>query len=86
MADLEPHILSDATEQVYTTFFCSHSAQQLQNQPEEILCGHFVATLSDTFEWKLAQEDEEYESVSENLSVPPSDDHQRFTMFLHVQI
>ena len=27
--DLEPHILSNATVQVYTAFFCSNSAQQL---------------------------------------------------------
>ena len=27
--DPEPHILSDAIEQVYTAFFCNHSPQQL---------------------------------------------------------
>ena len=46
---LKPHILSNATEQVFTTFFYSNSAQQLQNLAEEILFGHFVATLNDTF-------------------------------------
>ena len=35
MADLKPHILSDTIERVYTAFFCSNSAQHLQNQPEE---------------------------------------------------
>ena len=27
MEDLEPHILSDGIERVYTAFFCSYSAQ-----------------------------------------------------------
>ena len=36
IADLKPHILSNAIERVYTAFFCSDSAHQLRNQPEEI--------------------------------------------------
>ena len=68
MADPEPHILSDVIEQVYTAFFCSNSAQQLQNQSEEIIFGHFMTTLNDMFEWALTQENEEYESGSESLS------------------
>ena len=70
MADLKPHILSDAIEWVYTAFFHSNSAQQLWNQPEEILFGHFVTTLNDAFEWELTQEDEGYESGSESLNIP----------------
>ena len=44
IADLKPQILSDAIEWVYTAFFCSNSAQQLQNLPErntiQLLCNH----------------------------------------------
>ena len=70
MADLKPHILSDAIEWVYTAFFCSNSAQQLQNLPEEILFGHFMTTLNVAFERELTQEDEGYDSGSESLSIP----------------
>ena len=69
-ADLEPHILSNAIERVYTAFFCSDSAQQLRNQWEEIIFSHFVTTLNGAFEWGLAQEDEGYKSGSESLSIP----------------
>ena len=68
--DFKPHILHNAIEWVYTAFFCSNSAQQLWNLPEEILFSHFMTTLNDTFERELAQEDEGYESGSENLSIP----------------
>ena len=54
-ADLKPHILSDAIEQVYTAFFCSHSAQQLQNQPEEVIFSCFMTTLNNSFKWELTQ-------------------------------
>ena len=50
IADLKPHIPSDAIEWVYTAFFCSNSAQQLWNQSEEIIFSHFMTTLNDTFE------------------------------------
>ena len=70
MADLKPHIPSDAIEEVYTAFFCCNSSLQLLNQPEEIIFGHFVTTLNDTFEWELAQEDEGYESGSKSLNIP----------------
>ena len=69
-ADLELHILSDAIEQVYTAFFCSNSAQQLWNLPEEILFGHFVTTLNDTFKRELTKEDKGCESRSKSLSIP----------------
>ena len=49
MADLEPQMLSNAIEKVYTAFFCSNSAQQLWNIEEEVLFGHFVTTLTDAF-------------------------------------
>ena len=68
-ADLSPHMLSNAIERVYTAFFCSDSAQQLQ-YIEKVLFGHFMTTLNDAFEWKLALEDIGYESRSESLSVP----------------
>ena len=70
MADLEPHILSNAIERVYTAFFFSDSAQQLWNLSEEVLFGWFVTTLKDTFKRELAQEYEGYESGSESLSIP----------------
>ena len=53
-ADLELHSLSNAIEQVYTAFFNGNSAQQLQNLPEEILMGHFMTTVNDTFKRELA--------------------------------
>ena len=68
--DLKPHILSNAIELVYTAFFHSKSTQQLWNLPEEILFGHFVTTLNNTFEIELAQEDEGYESKSKSLNIP----------------
>ena len=69
-ADLEPHILSDAIEWVYTAFFWSNAVQQLWYQPEERIFGHFVTILNDTFEWEFTQEDEVYESGSESLNIP----------------
>ena len=38
--------------------------------PEETLFGHFVTTLNNAFETELAQEDEGYESGSENFNIP----------------
>ena len=69
-ADLEPHILSDAIEWVYTAFFYSNSAQHLQNLPGEILFGCFMTTFNDTFQRELTQEDEGYESGRESISIP----------------
>ena len=69
IADLVPQTLSDATERVYITFFCSNSAQQLRNI-SEILLGHFMTTLNDAFERELKLEDEGYESGSESLNIP----------------
>ena len=69
-ADLKPHILSNAIEWVYTAFFHSNSTQQLQNLPDEILFGHFMTTLNDTFEIEFTQEDEGYESGNESLNIP----------------
>ena len=70
MADLKPHILSNTINQVYAAFFYSDFTQGIQNLPEEILFGHFVTTLNDTFETELAQEDKGYESGSENFNIP----------------
>ena len=69
MADLEPHILSNAIEQVYTAFFCSNSAQQLWNRSEEIIFGCFVTTLNDVFEWEIVWEGEGYENGSKSLNI-----------------
>ena len=69
-ADLEPHLLSDAIEWVYTDFLYSNSAQHLQNLPEEILFGCFMTTFNDTFQRELTQEDKGYESGRESLSIP----------------
>ena len=49
-ADLDPITLSFATEEVYSTFFYSTSTYTLQQQPDEILFGHFVTTLNAAFE------------------------------------
>ena len=40
------------------------------NLPEETLFGCFVTTLNNTFETKLVQEDESYESESESFNIP----------------
>ena len=74
-ADLKPHILSNAIECVYTAFFCSNSAQQLWNLPEE-------TTLNDTFERELTQEDKGYESRSKSLSIPTP--HRRAPWIYHI--
>ena len=69
MAGLEPHVLSHALDWVYAVFFYGDHAKQLQNLPE-VLFGHFVTTLNDTFKVELAQEDEGYESGTENHYIP----------------
>ena len=66
----QPHVLSNTIEWVYTSFFHINFTQQLWNLPEEILFNHFMTTLNNTFEIKLAQEDEGYESGSESLNIP----------------
>ena len=71
-ADLEPQTLSNAIKWVSTTFFCSNSAQQLRCISEEVLFGHFVTTLNDSFEWELALGDKGYNSGSESLNIPTS--------------
>ena len=68
-ADLNPSMLSNTTEQVYTAFFCSDSAQHLRNISEEILFAHFMTNLNDAFKWELTLEDEGYESGSESLGI-----------------
>ena len=70
MEDLEPNILSIVIERVYMAFFCSESSQQLHTSSKEVLFSHFMTTLNDTFECKLAQEDEGYESGSESFNIP----------------
>ena len=70
MVDFKPHILSNAIDQVYTAFFYSDYTQQMQSLPEETLFGHFVTTLNNAFETKLAQEDKGYKSGSERFNIP----------------
>ena len=66
-ADLEPQTLCNAIKWVSTTFFCSNSAQQLRCISEEVLFGHFVTTLNDSFEWELALGDKGYNRGSGKL-------------------
>ena len=60
MADLKPHVLSNAINQVLTAFFYSDFTPNLQNFPEETLFGCFVTTLNSAFKTEHAQEDEGY--------------------------
>ena len=62
--------LSSATEQVYNAFFYATSTHLLHQQSDEILFSCFMTTLNDTFESKLALEDEHYESGSKNFNIP----------------
>ena len=52
-ADLYPHVLSNAIDQVYVALFYSGHTEQIQNLPEEILFSNFMTTLNDTFELSL---------------------------------
>ena len=45
ITDVNPQMLSNTIEWVYTIFFCSSSAQHLRNISEEILFSHFVTHL-----------------------------------------
>ena len=69
-ADLEAHVLSSATEQVYNTFFYTTSTHLLCQQSEEVLFGHFMTMLNAAFESKLALDNEGHESGSENFNTP----------------
>ena len=68
-ADPDP-ILSTTTEEVYSAFFYTTSTYTLCQQSDKILFGHFMMTLNAAFEWKLALEDEGYQSSSENYNIP----------------
>ena len=69
-ADLEAHILSSTIEQVYNAFFYSPSTHLLHQHSDEIVFGHFMATLNATLESELALEDEGFEISSENFIIP----------------
>ena len=69
-ADLNPITLGITTEEVYSAFLYSTSTYTLCQQPDNILFGHFMTTLNAAFEWKLALEDEGYESSSETVNMP----------------
>ena len=66
MDDLNPPMLSNAIERVYTAFFCSDSTQHLWYISEEILFGPFVTAVNDAFEWEFTLEDIGYKSGSES--------------------
>ena len=73
MADLEPHVLSSAIDQIYATFFYSDFTLQIQNLPEETLFGQFVTTLNNVFETKLSRALGTYHvSKMEDLSLDPA--------------
>ena len=69
-ADLEAHVLSSATEQVYNDFFYTTSMHLLCKQSEEVLFSLFMTMFNAAFESKLALEDEGYKSGSENFNIP----------------
>ena len=69
-ADLDMITLGTTIEEVYSAFFSMTSTFTLCQQSEKILFSHFVTTLNAAFEWKLALEDEGYESSSENFNMP----------------
>ena len=68
-ADLEAHMLSSTTEQVYNAFLYSTSTHLLCQQSDEILFSCFVTTLNATSESKLVLEVKGYESGSENFNI-----------------
>ena len=69
-ADLDMITLGTTIKEVYSAFFYTTSTYTLCHQSDEILFGHFMTTLNSAFEWKLALEDEGYESSSENFNIP----------------
>ena len=69
-ADLDTVTLSTAIEEVISAFFYTTSTYTLCQQSDKILFGCFATTLNAAFEWKLALEDEGYESSSENFNIP----------------
>ena len=56
---------------VYIAFFYTETAHTLHQFPDERLFGHFMTTLNDAFMQKFAQEDDSYESDSEDFNIPP---------------
>ena len=70
MADLKPHILSNAIDWVYAASFYTDFIQQIWNLPEETIFGCFVTNLNNALETELAQEEEGYESGSESFNIP----------------
>ena len=69
-ADLDMITLGTTIEEVHSAFFYTTSTYTLCQQSDEILFGCFVTTLNAAFEWKLALEDEGYESSLENFNMP----------------
>ena len=81
-ADLKAHMLSNAIEQVYNTFFYSTSMHLLSQQSDEILFSHFMTTLNTAFESKLALEDKGYDSGNKVSTYPHHlEEPPRFTTF-----
>ena len=73
-ADLEAHVLSSTTEEVYNAFFYMTSTHLLCQQSEDFF-SYFMTTFNAAFESKLALEDEGYESGSENFNIPTPPRH-----------
>ena len=69
-ADHDTITLSTAIEEVYSALFYTTSTHRLCQESDEILFGCFMTMLNAAFEWKLALEDEGYESSSENFNMP----------------
>ena len=69
-ANLEPHVLSSAIEQIYNAYFYTTSTHLLCHQSEEVLFSNFMTMLNAAFESKLKLEDKGYESRSKNFNIP----------------
>ena len=69
-ADLDTHILGSTINQVFNAFFYSTSTHIFCHQSDEISFSCFMTMLNAAFESKLALEDENYKSGSENFNIP----------------
>ena len=69
-AYLDPVTLSRATEEVYTTFFCSSSSHTLSQQSDKVLFCCFMITLNAAFDQQLSLADEGYENSSDTIDLP----------------
>ena len=68
--DLNPIILSIASEHVYTTFFWTPTSHTLHQLSDDVLFGCFVIALNAAFTQQLSLADEGYESGSDTVDLP----------------